>query len=278
MTVLVATFTNTGSSIKVGSTVQVNGMTANDFSSPIAYTVTAADGSTVSYMVTVTTVPRSELVAEYLFSGNAADSSGKGHNGVVHNAIATLDRFGVPSRAYYFNNSYIDVSDPPGHLFNPNTSFSISAWLNLANDSALEYFPLIAQDEGLYSTNKWYFNYRTFDKSWNLINALSFHVNSPSMGGGVRINSDPIALQLNTWHHVALVRDGATFRFYVDSIAKGNVNSNVVIPEVNRPLTIGYAEVTEFLIGSADDVRVYDGALTAEEVSSLFHEDGWTGQ
>ena len=59
VTALVATFTTTGSSVKVGSTVQVSGTTANNFTSPVIYTVTAADGSTMSYTVTVAVAPRS---------------------------------------------------------------------------------------------------------------------------------------------------------------------------------------------------------------------------
>jgi photosystem II stability/assembly factor-like uncharacterized protein len=221
--------------------------------------------------------PSPALVAEYLFSGNTDDTSGNGHHGLIYDAIATSDRFGNPNSAYYFSNSFIEVSDPPGHQFDPNGCFTISLWANLADDSSLEHFPFIAQDEGGGSTNKWYFNYRTFDESWNLFNALSFHVNRPSMGGGIRVNSDPISLQLNTWHHVVLVRDGAIFRFYVDALAAGSSTSDVVIPEVDSPLRIGYAEETEYLIGSADDVRIYNYALTAEQISGLFHEGGWTG-
>ena len=54
VTALVATFTTTGSGVKVGSTVQISGFTTNDFTSPVVYTVTAADGSTTNYTVTAT--------------------------------------------------------------------------------------------------------------------------------------------------------------------------------------------------------------------------------
>jgi len=53
VTTLVATFTTTGANVNVGSTLQVSGTTANDFSSPVAYTVTAADATTQNYTVTV---------------------------------------------------------------------------------------------------------------------------------------------------------------------------------------------------------------------------------
>lgn len=41
-------------SIKIGSTAQVSGTTANDFTSAVSYVVTAIDGSTATYVVTVT--------------------------------------------------------------------------------------------------------------------------------------------------------------------------------------------------------------------------------
>ena len=54
VTALVATFATTGSSVKVGTTTQTSGVTANNFTSPVAYIVTAADATTATYTVTVT--------------------------------------------------------------------------------------------------------------------------------------------------------------------------------------------------------------------------------
>ncbi len=53
-TVLVAAFTVTGESVTIGDTHQISGITPNDFSLPLEYTVTAADGSTEIYTVYVT--------------------------------------------------------------------------------------------------------------------------------------------------------------------------------------------------------------------------------
>lgn len=50
---LIATFTATGTPVRVGSTVQVSGVTPNNFSDPVTYTVYAADNSTQEYVVTV---------------------------------------------------------------------------------------------------------------------------------------------------------------------------------------------------------------------------------
>jgi hypothetical protein len=54
LTALVATFSTTGASVKIGSTVQVSGTTANDFTATVEYIVTAADATTQTYTVTVT--------------------------------------------------------------------------------------------------------------------------------------------------------------------------------------------------------------------------------
>ena len=54
VTKLAATFSITGSSVKVGTAVQASGTTLNDFTNPVIYTVFAADTSTVDYTVTVT--------------------------------------------------------------------------------------------------------------------------------------------------------------------------------------------------------------------------------
>ena len=60
VTNLIATFTTTGSSVTVGSTVQVSGTTANDYTSPVVYTVTAGENSSVTYTVTVSVALSSE--------------------------------------------------------------------------------------------------------------------------------------------------------------------------------------------------------------------------
>ena len=54
---LVAEFTLSGGSVAVAGVAQVSGTTANDFTSPVSYLVTAADGSQKLYVVTVTVKP-----------------------------------------------------------------------------------------------------------------------------------------------------------------------------------------------------------------------------
>jgi hypothetical protein len=85
VTALVATFTTTGASVTVGGLPQVSGTTPNDFTNPVTYVVTAADGSLQSYIVTVT-VAANTAKAITAFSFTSA-----------HNAGLTMDVIGVIS-------------------------------------------------------------------------------------------------------------------------------------------------------------------------------------
>lgn len=57
VTALVATFTHNGTDVRITGTLQTSGTTANNFTAPVVYTVTASDASTQNYTVTVTVLP-----------------------------------------------------------------------------------------------------------------------------------------------------------------------------------------------------------------------------
>ncbi len=57
VTSIAAVFSALGASVKVGDAAQVSGVSANDFTAPVTYTVTAADGSSRGYHVTATIQP-----------------------------------------------------------------------------------------------------------------------------------------------------------------------------------------------------------------------------
>ena len=70
VTALIATFTTTGTGVIVGTTTQTSLSTPNNFTNPVAYIVTAADNSTVTYTVTVTVAANSsKAITAYSFAG-----------------------------------------------------------------------------------------------------------------------------------------------------------------------------------------------------------------
>ena len=85
VTTLAATFATTGANVKVGAAVQVSTTTANNFTAPVAYVVTAADASTATYAVTVTVAANSaKAITAYSFAGYA------GATGVINEAAKTI--------------------------------------------------------------------------------------------------------------------------------------------------------------------------------------------
>jgi len=74
---LVATFTTTGTNVTVNGVIQFSGTTTNNFSSPVTYVVTAADGTTQNYVITVTVAPSSaKSITSYSISGNVGVING----------------------------------------------------------------------------------------------------------------------------------------------------------------------------------------------------------
>ena len=93
VTALVATFTTTGSSVKVGAVVQTSGTTPNNFTNPVTYTVTAADASTQAYTVTVSIAPPPPTPPNLLI-GSAAPTS---HGSSVAGTTTTTQPVSLPN-------------------------------------------------------------------------------------------------------------------------------------------------------------------------------------
>ena len=85
VTALVATFTTTGTGAKVGTTAQTSAATANGFTAPVAYIVTAIDGTTATYTVGVS-------VASVSAKANTAFSFAglPGATGTINEAAKTI--------------------------------------------------------------------------------------------------------------------------------------------------------------------------------------------
>ena len=123
---LVATFATTGGSVTVGGVAQTSATTANDFASPVAYTVTATDGSTAAYSVTVTLAPiTGKAVTTFSVAGVAGtvDESAKTISVVLANGtdltklVATFSTTGATVKvAGATETSGITVNDFTGPL------------------------------------------------------------------------------------------------------------------------------------------------------------------
>jgi hypothetical protein len=71
------------------------------------------------------------------------------------------------------------------------------------------------------------------------------------------------------WMHMAFVYDGAEARIYVNGAVDGRGNISGDVVESDNELRIGRGEPAGYFNGSIDDVRVYNRALTDEEIKAL---------
>lgn len=82
------------------------------------------------------------------------------------------------------------------------------------------------------------------------------------------------AISTNTWHHIALVSTGTQIRAYFNGNQIGT-NFSVNLSSYSGNLHLGAwpynNNFTDFLSGSLDDVRIYNTALTQEEIQTAMN-------
>ena len=143
---LVANFSSSAlSKVKIGNSLQLSGLTANDFRSPITYTVIAEDSSTKSYTVTVNIAPGSSekqiLSFEFINQNVKAEITGTtiaarvpyGTDLSNLTASFTLSPF---AKAYV--NSQFQISNSSINDFTDTVTYAI-----VAQDSSIQYYDVI---------------------------------------------------------------------------------------------------------------------------------------
>ncbi|MEO0705021.1 MAG: NF038122 family metalloprotease [Cyanobacteria bacterium J06649_5] len=82
-------------------------------------------------------------------------------------------------------------------------------------------------------------------------------------------------LTINQWHHVAVTYDGNNVQFYIDGQLDSSTAASITLGTSNEELVIG-ADLAggSHFNGDLDDVRVYNRALSAEELAQLSAGEG----
>lgn len=235
-------------------------------------------------------VAKENLVAKWLFNGNAQDATSNGHDGTlmsgyVGNAasyrdggtlpVATTDRFGRQGNAYAFDNgAYVEV--PYSSALNPS-EISISLWVNVKESSA---------DNYMLSLNKW--------------NGYKFQLQSDNflfmtLKTGTAIydrDSNPGKMVVGEWHHAVVTAGNGAVTFYVDGLQTRTESATGSAFKLAAPVNIAIGQIlpkgilnftdsaspfyfsnAAFFKGSMDDIRYYNKALTANEVSKIYNNE-----
>ena len=183
------------------------------------------------------------------------DQSGNGNFGNIVGATWTEGK--IDHALYFDGNDHVSV--PNHNSLNPTTQISILAWIK-ADD--------------------WDTNGRIMFKGHTISNQYDFGVSASTQTLGFQlwgVTSGMIEVPLptiNEWHHVAGIYDGSTISLYIDGVKLGSHSASGNIQTSTDELRIGTttpytgddAELIDFFHGSIDEVRIYDRALSTDEV------------
>ena len=200
------------------------------------------------------------LISYWSFDGNATDSVGS-NNGTVNGATLTSGIKGLLNTAYSFNagsNQYINFSNVLG----TSNNLTVVAWIYPSSVSGMQ----------------------EIVSKWNNGNAGDFHFYLNGNHLYMARNSTPgtsavsgAILSSNTWYQVAGVYDGTNMTLYVNGTQSGSPQvSNSESPSSVNFLVGAYynlSSLSSFFSGSIDSVRIYNRALTADEVTTIYNSE-----
>jgi Tfp pilus assembly protein PilV len=203
-------------------------------------------------------IPRSGLVAHFVLSNDATDSSSYGNHGVMENISFAQDRNKQLFNAAWFNANNSVISTKNGSSLQISGPLSISAWvLGIGSEPKIiaGRYDFSEETSGyvIYKQNNYYY----------------FKIAGPQGTDTISASSEN-----KPWEHVVGVYDQADQRMdlYINGQLKNSKETNItsINTEPFKEFTIGTDSsnslVWERLIS---DVRVYNRSLTANEVSGL---------
>jgi len=197
----------------------------------------------------------SALLVSYAFDEGSgeqtADASGQGNHGVVVGQPQWVD--GVAGKAIFFDgmNDYVSAEKS---LLSNLAQFTIACWIKTDMGSA-DRSGLVGQNDCV---------------EYGFVSPDTLQIWTP--GGGSLDYTWPY--DDTDWHHVAAVADGVSLTIYLDgrSTATGGT-ATANYGESTFPLNIAGNGVFDAMgnafIGQLDDVRVYNRALSQEELAGL---------
>lgn len=218
---------------------------------------TSLAGTTISKTTTQADTLQDGLVGHWTFDGpdmlsNVADVSGQGNHGSLTNFVSTTTTPGKVGQALEFDvtggtNDIVLI----GSFQDVTSQYTISTWVKLRDDGDNnEYFVSLSNNVRLSR-----YNNNEFDCAMR-------------SGGSWSSLSSSVVPEFGKWYNVTCVFDGTTRKIYIDSVER---NSGAFSDDTtNSTLQFGWANSSASIGGSLDDVRIYNRALSADEVKQLY--------
>lgn len=205
-----------------------------------------------------------DLIAHYSMNegqgGMVLDRAGAGNHGSISGATWTT---GMDGAALSFDgvDDYVVVDDRAS--LNPTGAITVMAWVKWDID------PLTGNNWASIVNKNADNQYRLHHNHSNT--AFEFAIRTTAGGRWVIGTTTP---EEDRWYHVAGTYDGSHLCIYVDGMLDGSVAHSGSLLASNSSLDIGRRAIANdrYFAGSISDVRIYDYALTSEEVAAIVPE------
>lgn len=168
------------------------------------------------------------------------------------------------------SNPYISVANSPANTI--TRDMTISAWVYLR--SFANVFPYMRGIASRYNTAVGQYIFR-LNCDATAANKDNFCIDI-IIGGLENQASGATDISLNTWYHVAATYDGSVISLYVNGVldastaASGNLTNNTDLFIIGRDYLADLGINDRCWDGHIDDLRLYDRALSSQEVQSLY--------
>ncbi len=198
------------------------------------------------------------LIAYYPFNGNANDESGNQNNGTVFQAQLVPGRNEIPQSAYSFDgiNDYIEVANNPSLNF--QKSITIDLWIIVKSFYDREEYPI---SHGNWE-NRWKISVTNKKIRWTI-----------KTDTGTKDLDSETELELDSLYNIAVTYSGLDMEIYVNGKLDAFANFSGLLLQTNIDLMVGQVlpgNSNYNFNGLLDDIRIYDFALSREEIQKLF--------
>jgi hypothetical protein len=194
----------------------------------------------------------------------AADSSGRGNTGeyrptVQHGESGALTRPTDMNAAARLTGGYVNVPNSPDlQITGP---FTLEAWINPDGQVADPGLGIVERYDG------------PANNGYILRLVGGNRIQAWVLGATAAVNvTGTVAVAPGAWHHVAAVYDGTTLSVYVDGQQDGSVAATVAPGAGAGDLRLGARgdDANQRFAGALDEVAVYAGALTGDQIAARF--------
>ena len=215
-------------------------------------------------------IPKIGIIGEWLFDGNANDTSGNNNNGVVNGATPAKDRFGEANKSYSFDgvNDYIGLNNM---ILKNQSDFTISSWVKIPSSINYE-FCIYRENNGGWLKNGFEIQVQSdFSISTLWSDSSGMSMASKSLTSKSKLN-------LLEWYNIVAVRKSNILSIYINSIKDGEIiTSSSISSSINGIIGGWYVSNigSYYNRGYVDDIRVYNRVLSPVEINKLFNENNY---